>query len=403
MKEIKPSIWRRILRRYQQGRLLDLVQARMRTLLRRCRYLVYDPASKSVSLHCPEYVEPGNNDRDIVGRIFASYKRMKRDQGQADARYLPSSQWEEHIEEAYSHLISGAREDDIGKFHFFLANFGTWRTYTGIESSTLIRDNMKSVLGRRYLANDIFYYHLRLWKWFYQDRKPISSLSYPMHGNQVGAKIDGVFVGVGSFFGEIYGSLLAGLIGNLRRPMVAELGAGYGRQAYFVLRDTRDFTYVDFDLPETLCLAAYFLMKTFPDRKCLLYGEDAYSPESHKNYDLIFMPSYEIGKLGGATVDLFINKYSLGEMKEETVRCFIDHISRATRGFFFHMNHEKYRNTYSGGAQGLLGHEYPLPANEFTLLFRYPCIADLLHDGFLDFSEDIFLYLYQKNRHAALS
>ena len=82
-------------------------------------------------------------------------------------------------------------------------------------------------------------------------------LSYPRFGNQVGAIVDEQFVGTGSFFNEIYGSILSGLIANKDRPVVADLGGGYGKLAYFTLRDLPQFSFIDFDLPEVFCLATY--------------------------------------------------------------------------------------------------------------------------------------------------
>lgn len=254
---------------------------------------------------------------------------------------------------------------------------------------------MKSFIKRRYLQNEVFYKQLKLWKWFYGDRKPISCLSYPSYGNQSGAYINNVFVGIGSFFNEIYGSLLSELISAVKRPVIADLGVGYGRLAFFTLRAIKDFTFIDFDLPETLCLAAYYLMKVYPDKKTLLYGEANYSPAIHGKYDLIFMPSYEICKIGSSTVDLFINKNSLGEMTKDAANNYIRYITQATK-YFFHMNHDITPNSYSDGDFGMLSHEYPVPSDQFTLLFRYPDIGQLLRQGWVDFREDIFMYLYER-------
>ena len=118
-----------------------------------------------------------------------------------------------------------------------------------------------------------------------------------MHGNQCGAWIDGTFVVMGAFFGEIYGSILRNVIDEIDRPIVAELGAGYGKMPYFTLSG-KDSCFIDFDLPEILCLASYFLMRSWPEKKALLYGEEEYSEHQHDRYDLIFMPSFEIEKVG---------------------------------------------------------------------------------------------------------
>jgi len=374
---------RKVLKAYREGRF---------------KYLIKDPASKRISLHCPDYVEPikDKGELEIVERIFQAFRRMKEDQKNAHETYLPSSMWQKHIDNDYSYFTSGLKTNDINRFHFFLANFGTWKTFHGIESTTLIRDNMKSFINRRYLKNIVFNDRLKIWEWFYSYRRPISSLTYPTYGNQAGAYIDNkVFIGPGSFFNEIYGSFLSGLINDKEHPVLADLGGGYGKLAYFTLRNIDRFTFVDFDLPETLCLAAYYLMKVWPDKKTLLYGEEDYSSEKHDQYDLVFMPSYEICKVGRSSVDLFINKNSLGEMTKEAVNNYIDYIAGSTR-YFFHMNHDIYPNVYSNSECGLLGYEYPVPMDKFKLVFRYFDADHILFQGGVNFNTDIFSYLYER-------
>jgi len=388
---------RKIQKVCKEGRIFSIFYSKLRLFLYDIRYLMPNPVSDKISLHCPDYVKlsKDKSEMEIVERIFRSFRKMKEDQKNVSNLYLPSSMWQDHLDKNYSYLSVGLNTNDINKFHFFLANFGSWKTYLGIEAATLIRDNMKSLTRRRYLKNVIFYNQLKIWKWFYNDRKPTSFLTYPSYGNQAGAYIDNIFVGPGSFFNEIYGSILYELINDIKHPVVADLGAGYGKLAYFTLRNMDNFTFIDFDLPETLCLAAYYLMKVWPNKNTLLYGEGDYSSSSHGQYDLIFMPSYEICKVGQSSMDLFINKNSLGEMTKEAAANYIYHIAGATR-YFFHMNHDIYPNIYSNNDRGLLGSEYPMPKDKFKLLFRYPEIGHILHQGNVDFKMDIFMYLYER-------
>ena len=138
-----------------------------------------------------------------------------------------------------------------------------------------------------------------------------------------------------------------------------------------------------------------YLMKTWPSKKVLLYGEEEYSYNVHKKYDLIFMPSYEIEKIGQNSVDLFVNKNSLGEMSKDAVYNYVKHITNSTR-YFFHMNHDVYANIYFNGERGLLGREYPVPMDKFKLIFRYPDVGHMLPYGCIDFDMDIFMYLYER-------
>ncbi len=395
---------------YEQKRLFRAVVNRSRNHLNRSVQLAFYHASRGratsshqISVHCPEYMAPlrSGEEIDLVARIFRSYQKMKTDQEKAPRLYRPSPLWEEQLNTAYSHLLSGLTQNNKDVFHFFLANFGTWKQYHGLESVTLIHENASSIIGRLYLKDIIFRRQLETWMWLTDNRKPFSVLTYPTHGNQAGAYIDGLFVGCGSFFNEIYGEILSGIVCDKKRPVVVDLGAGYGKLAYFTLRDVKNFTFIDFDLPEPLCLAAYYLMKTWPDKKALLYGEQDYSPQSHDEYDLIFMPAFEVEKLGERTVDLVINKNSLGEMTSEAVENYVHYIAKATE-YFFHMNHEHQPCVYDDGTRGLLCHQFPVPMDNFKLLFRYPDIGHMLFRGGVDWNMDIFVYLYER-RHGSIS
>lgn len=385
----KRSLMSRLTEAYRRGSMLNALSLNLHQL----RYLFSNPAPHIV-VHCPEYVEPDKADLPLVERIFNSFKNMKEDEQKAKHVYRPSKLWSDQLADSHGLMTAAVRENDISKFHYFLANFGAWRKYIGIESPNLIRDNMQSFIKRRYLQNEIFKYQLDHWKRFYGGRKPIEALSYPAFGNQLGAFIDGHFIGLGSFYNEIYGTNLSELIDDTDHPVVADLGAGYGKLAYFLLRERQRFTFIDVDLPENVCLAAYYLMKTFSDKKALLYGEDPLAGDL-KQWDLIFIPSYEIEKLPSNSIDLFVNKSSLGEMSSESVENYVPHILRTTK-YFFHINHEVYPNYYEKGERGLLGYEYPVPADQFRLLLRHPDIEFFLRIDYSDLSMDNFVYLYER-------
>ena len=331
---------------------------------------------------------------EIVDRIFHSFKKMKEDQKKVSKLYLPSSLWQEQLNHSYSYFAEALKLNDISKFHFFLSNFGSWKQYHGVENTTLINNKMKSVVGRLYLKNVVFFNALKNWRWVHNNRKDVSSLTYPRHGNQAGALIDNTFVGSGSFFNEIHGSLLGELIDDMIALLLPN-SALIREISLFYLRNVKNSCFVDFDLPETLCLAAYYLMKSWPEKKVLLYGEEEYSKTSHDKYDLIFMPSYEIEKLDNKSIDLFLNKNSLGEMTREAAANYVHHIVSSTR-YFFHLNHDVFPNVYADESAGLLAHEYPIPKELFKLIFRYPDMGHIIIDGKINYYMDIFLHLYER-------
>lgn len=385
----------KIRQKYQQGVLFPVLGLRLKPYIYGLKYLIYNPAAK-IKIHCPAFVNPSQDKHEklIVERIFQAYKLMKAEQAKVSPLYKPSSLWQQQLDSAYCYLSDGLKENDINKFHFFLANFGAWKQAHGIEHSSFIRKNSKSFVRKRYLQNVIFNSQLKFWQWFYNNRKSLSSLTYPRVGNQTGAYIEGVFIGMNSFFDEIYSSMLAELIQDTKRPVIAELGAGSGKSGYFIFRNFADCCYIDFDLPETLSVASYYLMLSCPDKKALLFGENAYTSDCHHEYDLIFMPSWEISKVGKETVTLFLNIASLGEMTKAAVENYIYYMANSTK-YLFQMNHDNFPNVYDDNQNGPLGHEYPIPDN-FKQLFRYADLVTMLSRGGLSYYMDIFMYLYER-------
>ena len=386
---------RKIKLTYDEGRLTSVIKQRLKPYFRGFRFLYLTPFYfKKIRIHSPDYRTIDlEQDKLMVERIFNAYKKMRKDQGDNYKHFKPSTAWQNFIETEYSILTKALEEDSLKDFYFFLTNFGAWKKYQGIENTVLVKNN-NTFFRRMYLKKDIFLKQLKIWKWITNETKSLEELSYPMFGNQVGAFINGVFVGVGSFFNDIYGSLLDSITSDIERPIIADLGGGYGKLAYFTLRKKKDFCFIDFDLPEVLTLASFYLMKVFPDKKVLLYGEGEYNSESSSNFDLIFMPPWEIENVGENSIDLFINKNSLGEMTKDATIKNIHYICKSSK-YFFHMNHEKYRNHYDNNESSLLNVEYPID-DSMKLLFRYPDLGHLFYQGNLDYSMDIFLYLYEK-------
>jgi hypothetical protein len=386
-----PSVLQRVQLARQDGRLGGMAMSWLRT----AGYIAVNPAASRVVVYAPEHVRPDPRDRALVERIFRAYRRMKEDQKDAPPVFLPADLWQSQLDLAYGDLNAGLRDDDVEQFHYFLANFGSWDHYTGVTWSTLIRGATGSLLKTRHLENEVFLRQLKLWEWFYGGRRPVQALAHPLHGNQSGAYVNGVFTTVTSYPAEAYGSMMAGALAGTTRPVVAELGAGYGVFAYYLLHELGASSYVDFDLPETLCLAAYFLAKSFPEKRVLLYGEGEYTEQSHREYDLIFMPSYQVERMGDASTDLFMNTFSLGEMAPAAAAMYVGHVARTSR-LFFHMNHDRVPNVFGDGSRSLLGYEYPMPHDRFRLMYRYPDLFHTTNRGFLNFASDTFAYLYER-------
>lgn len=174
-----------------------------------------------------------------------------------------------------------------------------------------------------------------------------------------------------------------------------ELGGGYGRVAYYIMKKKQNLTYIDVDIPETLSLASYYLSKCFPNKSTFLYGNSKIENSIFLTYDMIFLPPWEIEKISSDKVELALNQNSLGEMDPDSAKNYLKHICRTSK-YFFSMNHEYFRNKFVDGKKSLVNKEYNLNGN-FKQLLRYPDFGHLIYENNkIDYDSNIFFYLYKK-------
>lgn len=342
----------------------------------------------------PKKIEPSHSEKVFFERLFIFYRNMKIKEINNPEIIKPSSLWQNHINNDYKFLIDSFKENNLENFSFFLNNFGNWNNYLGIEHNTLLKRYSKNFILKSYLKNEIFLKHYKIWKDFGYEKKDLNKISTPEFGNQLGAYIDGNFVTIGSFFNQIISKILLEHIKHKSKPIICDLGGGYGKLGYFLIKNFEDSCFIDFDIPEVLVLAAYYLMSSFPNKKTLLFGEKEFEKKDIENFDLIFMPSVEITKMGENSVDLFVNKNSLGEMRSDTAKFYIEKINYCSK-IFFHMNHNRIRNVFDNKDKSLISSEYPIDMKKFDLVFDYPDLSHFIYTGRYDSNNDIFMKLFK--------
>lgn len=351
--------------------------------------------NNNIKIYTSKLKKIDKEDLTLANRIFKSYKLAKSEQDTKSIVYRPSSLWQSQIDNDFSFLVEAYKNDDVEKFLFFLQNFGNWEKYLGVENQDLINKYNKNIFLKKFLSNEIFGGQFELWKYFNKD-EDLDDLNIPKHGNQIGAVINNKFMVIGSFTNHIYSKILSNYL-NLKseKNTILELGGGYGKLAYYLLKNINNYTYIDLDIPETLTLASYFLSKSFPNKKNLFYGERSDNKNVTSEYDLIFLPSWEIETIQDNSVNLAINKNSLGEMNPETARNYINHVHRTSK-YFFSMNHEYFRNHFNDGKKSLINKEYNID-KKFMELIRYPDFGHLTYaTNKLNFDNNIFFYIYEK-------
>jgi len=322
-------------------------------------------------------------------RIMESYRAAKDAQRAAATAYHPAEHWQLNIDRGFAALSGSIREDSREDVEAYLANF---RQYDlGIEWEAHLD------FGKREVRKDYVKLLTQLYQlWRLQNAgEPLTYLCRPESGNPKATyELSGKPVTAGSFTMNYYTSQQRRLIEGLERPVIGEIGGGYGKMAYYLVRDMPAFCYLDFDLPETLALITYYLFSCFPERRFLLYGEGDLSESALSKYDFILLPNFCIDALPDLSCDLFVNKNSLGEMNKETVETYLRHVDRTCRGHFWHTNHELVPCTMSVDP-GLRSSQFALDPKHFELLYRtvdFPSF--LMHKG----QADIVTYCYRRTR-----
>jgi hypothetical protein len=347
-----------------------------------------------IKLSVSSHVSPDAAERPLVERIFSAYRQAKLDQAKQDPMFLPSGGWKNVLDSSYAYLIEGLENNDLERFHYFLANFGAWEEQTGIGESWTFSKLKTSNRKRKFFEQYTMPKLMQWWETFESNGRSPSVLTIPDFGNHGAALVNGDRILPHSVFSELYARLLAGFLTS-EKPVIGELGGGFGRLCYFLMRQLPDATYVEFDLPECLCCASYYLMKSFPEKKFLLYGEGDLSPENISEYDFILRPSFEITKLDDLSVDLFINENSLGMVAPTACRLFVQEICRASRSFW-HRNHEVHRNPFEDGSTSLVNRDYPIDADQFQLVARYYDVSGLIRDDRSSIKNDMYWYYYRR-------
>lgn len=321
-----------------------------------------------------------------VERICALYQAIKTDQPKAKDPYQPGGEWLNYIEEKkalYTPLLLGST-DQVSEMigNFWRNDFGAIvKEYANFKQ---LRDNEAGCV-ERFLYSVCKNY--LIWKDIF--RQEDRTLEIPKVGNPWGVYLNQILVAPKATRFHSHSFIIRELLSDLPDQVVAEIGAGYCGVAYYLLRDNPRLTYIEFDLPETLIIAAYYLLVCYPDEPMFLYGEgDVPSQEEFKNYRAILLPNFSLESFPKNSVDLFLNSFSLSEMPRYTLDVYLKIISLATRRFFLHNNMDR-KGVINRGFERIPASDYPIDSELFKCLYK---TFDLFHGHLGDYRE----FLYEK-------
>jgi putative sugar O-methyltransferase len=304
-------------------------------------------ALRSVSEGFAARIDDQSDDAALLDRICTAYiKAVERDQ-HAPAIYKATEWWELQRRWTLKPVIQALATRDFEALQRMYGNFFRDPCSAGlIVVQSMAKDHfgerIKDIDRRVYLADAL--YHIDYWKAQTGGGYAMRDLSGPAIGNPFGVVIDGTLLRAGA----AYQHYCAHRIRCLLQPgaaTVIEIGGGFGGMAYYLLRDTTSLTYIDFDVPESIALTSYYLLKAFPQLKFLLYGEEELTEETISRADVVLMPVFELAAMPEASADVVFCSHSISDLSHGAMVAYLNDIARITQDHFLYLG-----NSSSGKA-----------------------------------------------------
>jgi glycosyltransferase involved in cell wall biosynthesis len=180
-----------------------------------------------------------------------------------------------------------------------------------------------------------------------------------------GYEIDGRLYNVDTlkFYEVLIGMERSGVLAALRaapRPLVCEIGAGWGGFAYQFKTLFPSSTYVIVDFPELFLYSATYLATAFPDARVLFAG-DGGSIDGWRDADFVFVPQTNADLVSSLPLDATVNMVSFQEMTEAQVRGYAEMAARAGCPLLYSLNRERSPyNTELSRVSAVLAERYQL-------------------------------------------
>jgi hypothetical protein len=133
-----------------------------------------------------------------------------------------------------------------------------------------------------------------------------------------------------------------GAVRGLDRPLVCEIGAGWGGFAYQFKTLVPRATYVIVDFPELFLFSATYLAAMFPDARLLFAGTDgAATLDGWREADFVFVPHTLSRFVSALPLDLTLNMVSFQEMTDTQVRGYAAMAAAARCPLLYSLNRER--------------------------------------------------------------
>jgi len=303
-------------------------------------------------------IDDSDRDPALFERICASYQKAADQEQSAPEMYRASPWWQERRQSHLKPVIAALLNGDIAALRKMYMNFYRDPCSAGLViaqrlAKRYFRDRIKDLDRRLYLLDSL--YRLDYWQKAMGDDFSVADLLGPSIGNPFGVVVDGVLVRFGAEYQHYCAGRISRLAGS-EKSTVAEIGGGFGGMAYYLLRDRPQTTYIDFDVPESIALTTYYLLKSFPKAKVLLYGEAELTEASISAADIVLIPLFQMPAMPPRSVSVSFSSYAMSALSQQTMTAYLDDVANMTREYFLCIGNHHSLEAMSQGIR----HKYAL-------------------------------------------
>jgi hypothetical protein len=291
-------------------------------------------------------LDEAHDDTLLLERICAAYIKATEQRPSVPDEYGATPWWRNIQRNGLKAVRHALATRDINKLRTMYRNFFRDPCSTGLVTRPPGRaascfNAEVDERHRRFIFGEALD-RVDYWRTQTAGKFPLSDLSGPCIGNPFGVLFDDTLVVAGAEYQHYCANRILELLytdrphDDLRagdRTTVAEIGGGFGGMAYYLLRGKSNLTYLDFDVPESLALTAYYLAKSMTQSKMLLCGESDFTQNATRSYDVILMPPWELTKLPTNSVDVTFSSHALSDLVHAAQAAYLQHVARAARGW----------------------------------------------------------------------
>lgn len=284
-------------------------------------------------------LDQSSDDTPLLERICRAYTRAASRSQSEPAYYEPTEWWNEVRRGGLRPVMQALREENIGALGGMYANFFRDPCAAGLISppygmaKAYFHGPMRDVHRHCYMGDAL--YRIDYWRSQTGGRFELPALVGPEIGNPFGVFINNNLIPSGSEYQHYCAHKILDRL-DAKPSVVCEIGGGYGGMAYYLLRDGGRLIYIDFDVPESIALASYYLSKAFPSFRFLLYGEKELTAGTLAASDVVLLPVFEMGKIPAGSVDLTFSSHTMSELSDNAMAEYLHHIGRMTRDYFLY-------------------------------------------------------------------